>query len=66
MEDVWIRTQRAAVASRRASNLATHLRTLRHPFPYNLATHLPTLLMVAKFVSEHNELMKGRTNNWCF
>jgi hypothetical protein len=27
MRDVWIRTQRAAVASRRANNLATHLPT---------------------------------------
>jgi hypothetical protein len=39
MRDVWIRTQRAAVASRCATthlstNLATHLLT-------NLATHLP-------------------------
>jgi hypothetical protein len=25
LKDVWIRTQRAAVASRRAANLATHL-----------------------------------------
>jgi hypothetical protein len=25
LRDVWIRTQRAAVASRRATNLATHL-----------------------------------------
>jgi hypothetical protein len=25
LKDVWIRTQRAAVASRRATNLATHL-----------------------------------------
>jgi hypothetical protein len=33
LRDVWIRTQRAAIASRRATNLATH-------FP-NLATHLP-------------------------
>ncbi len=31
LRDVWIRTQRAAVASRRATNLATHL---------PLATHL--------------------------
>jgi hypothetical protein len=31
----WIRTQRAVVASRRATNLASH-------FPQNLATHIPT------------------------
>jgi hypothetical protein len=35
LRDVWIRTQIAAVASRRATNLATHL--------LNLATHLPNL-----------------------
>ncbi len=41
LRDVWIRTQRAAVASRRATNLATR-------FPYHishsspcLASHLP-------------------------
>ncbi len=34
LRDVWIRTPRAAVASGRATNLATHL-------PDNLATHLP-------------------------
>ncbi len=39
---VWIRTQRAAVASRRASNLATHLPKLVTHLP-NLATHLPNL-----------------------
>ncbi len=33
LRDVWIRTQRAAVASRRATNLATHLPLLRHPPP---------------------------------
>jgi hypothetical protein len=27
LRDVWIRTQRASVASRRATNLATHLNT---------------------------------------
>jgi hypothetical protein len=35
LRDVWIRTQRAAKASRRATNLATNL--------HNLATHLPNL-----------------------
>ncbi len=35
LRDVWIRTQKAAVASRRANNLATHLA--------KLATHLPDL-----------------------
>jgi hypothetical protein len=48
--DDWIRTQRAAVASRCATNLATHLpgqlnhapiSLLCHPSPY-LATRLPT------------------------
>jgi hypothetical protein len=34
LRDVWIRSQTAAVASRRATNLATHLP--------KLATHLPT------------------------
>jgi hypothetical protein len=41
LRDVWIRTQRAAVTSRRAINLATHLPDqLSHPSHY-LATHLP-------------------------
>ncbi len=42
---VWIRTQSAAVTSRRATNLATHLPTLAAHLP-NLATyliHLPIL-----------------------
>jgi len=34
LKNVWFRIKRAAVASRRATNLATHL-------PLNLATHLP-------------------------
>ncbi len=29
LKDVWIRTQRAAVASRRATNLATHLSNVK-------------------------------------
>ncbi len=35
LRDVWIRTQRAAVASRGATNLATHLPNLAcsHPSP---------------------------------
>ncbi len=33
LRDVWIQTQRAAVASRRATNLATHLPKLSHPTP---------------------------------
>ncbi len=37
LRDVWIRTQRASIASRRATNLAINL-----PFS-NLATHLPKL-----------------------
>ncbi len=37
-----IRTQRSSVASRCATNLATHLPKLSHPSPY-LTTHLPTL-----------------------
>ncbi len=39
---VWIRTQRAAVASRRTTNLATHLPLLATNLPH-LATHLPHL-----------------------
>ncbi len=39
LRDVWIRTQRVAVASRRATNLATHLPNLATHLP-NLATHL--------------------------
>jgi hypothetical protein len=40
LRNVWIRTQRAAVASRRVTNLATHLPNLATHLP-NLATHLP-------------------------
>ncbi len=40
-ENVCIRTQRAAVASRCATNLATHLPPLSHLSPCKLATHLP-------------------------
>ncbi len=41
---VWIRTQRAAVASRRATNLATHLPPISlQPHISLLATHLPNL-----------------------
>ncbi len=39
LRDVWIRTQSAAVASRRATNLATHLPKLATHLP-KLATHL--------------------------
>jgi hypothetical protein len=39
--DVWIRTQKAAAASRRATNLTTHLPDLATHLPI-LATHLPT------------------------
>ncbi len=38
-KNVWIRTPRAAVASRRATNLASHLPGLATHLP-NLATHL--------------------------
>jgi hypothetical protein len=47
LRDVWIRTQRAAVVSRLATNLFTHLPTwppislLSHSSPY-LATNLPS------------------------
>ncbi len=49
LRDVWIRTQRAAVVRRRATNLATllthHLATHLPPSPLppppNLVTHLP-------------------------
>jgi hypothetical protein len=40
LRDVWIRTQRAAVASRRGTNLATHLPYLTTHLHY-LFTHLP-------------------------
>jgi hypothetical protein len=40
--DVWIRTQRAAVASRCATNLATHLPNLATLLP-DLSIHLPNL-----------------------
>ncbi len=39
MSFIWIQTQKAAVASRRASNLATHLPKLDTHLP-NLAPHL--------------------------
>ncbi len=49
LRDVWIRAQRASVASRRATNLAslladldTHLPNLATLLP-NLAIHLPSL-----------------------
>jgi hypothetical protein len=34
LRDVWIRTQRAAVASSRATTFATHLPSLGHPSPF--------------------------------
>jgi hypothetical protein len=37
LRDVWIRTQRAAVANRCTTNLATHLSP-----SFYLATHLPS------------------------
>jgi hypothetical protein len=40
LRDFCIRRQRAAVASRCATNFATHLPYLAHPSPY-LATYLP-------------------------
>jgi hypothetical protein len=42
LRDVWIRTQRAAVESRSATNLATNLPNLVTHLRY-LATHLPYL-----------------------
>jgi hypothetical protein len=42
LRDVWILTQRAAVASRRATDLATPLPSLATHLPV-LATHLPNL-----------------------
>ncbi len=41
--DVWIRTQRAAVATH-LPNLATHLPNLEPPIALNLATHLHQLI----------------------
>ncbi len=43
LRDVWIRTQIAAVTSRRATNLATHLTGLATHLP-DLFTHLPELV----------------------
>jgi hypothetical protein len=45
LRDVWIRTQRAAVASGRFTNLATHLP--------NLATHLPNLATHLRYLATH-------------
>ncbi len=42
--DVWIRTQRAAVASRCSTNLATHL-------PIVLVTHLPLATNLSKLAT---------------
>jgi hypothetical protein len=42
LRDVWIRTQRAAAGSSRATNLATHLSNLANHLT-NLATHLTKL-----------------------
>jgi hypothetical protein len=50
LRDVWIRTQSAAVASRRATNLATHLPTLAAHLP-NLATYLLHLPILATLPS---------------
>jgi hypothetical protein len=49
LRDVWIRTQRAALADRSATNLATHLPTYP-PIPLIIATHLHvnTTLKVAR------------------
>jgi hypothetical protein len=41
LRDVWITTQRAAVESRRATNLATHITILATHLP-NLATQRPS------------------------
>ncbi len=46
LRDVWIRAQRAAAASRRATNLATHFPNLATHLP-NLAAHLPNLANLA-------------------
>jgi hypothetical protein len=42
LRDVWVRPQRAAVASKRATSLATHLPNLATHL-HKLATHLPNL-----------------------
>ncbi len=58
LRDVWIRTRRAVVASRRATNVATHLPTqppislLSHPSPY-LPTHLPELSHSSPYLATH-------------
>ncbi len=43
LRDAWIRTQRAAVGSRRAINLATHLKPTQPPIYTNLSIHLAQL-----------------------
>ncbi len=49
LRDVWIRIQRAAVESRRATNLATHLPTLAATHLPDFATHLPNLATYLPF-----------------
>ncbi len=55
MSFIWIQTQKAAVASRRASNLATNLPKLATHLP-NLATHLSKEKLV------HQKLARWRWN----
>ncbi len=56
--DVWIRTQSTAIASRHATNLATHLpllvthHSLSRPTPH-LATHLPHLVAHLPHLATH-------------
>ncbi len=52
LRDVWIRTKRAAVASGRATNLATHLPNLATHLP-NLANYLPDLAIHLPKLATH-------------
>jgi hypothetical protein len=47
LRDVWIRTQRAAVTSRGATNLATHLPSI---FTQIYVLHRRTLILYCSFV----------------
>jgi hypothetical protein len=66
LRDVWIRTQSAAVASRRATNLATHLpiklptSLLSHPFP--LVILFIVCAIGSKAYSLHHSLILSYTH----
>ncbi len=54
LRDVWIRTQRASVASRRATNLASLLP--------DLATHLPNLAILLPDLAIHLPSLQQGSN----